>query len=122
MAHNMSTLFLSLLYFSFTAYAALSDGSHPWPITDDGAGDIQTYIVFVEEPMDREFIGSQELEAWHRSFLPNVTLDSGEPRLVYSYREAISGFAAKLTREEVWAMEKMEGFLSAEPDHPVRLH
>jgi len=32
------------------------------------------------------------------SFLPNSTLDSGEPRMIYTYSHAASGFAKDLTR------------------------
>ncbi|XP_073109567.1 subtilisin-like protease 4 [Elaeis guineensis] len=76
----------------------------------------QIYIIHVEKPEGSVFLGDEDLESWHKSFLPNTTLDSGEPRLVYSYRHAISGFAARLTPEEVRAIEAMDGFLAATPD------
>ena len=130
MVYNKSILlFQVLLFFFFTISTALAGRGHLLPITDlknqpdDNATHTQTYIVFVEEPPEgSNFLGDEDLEAWHKSFLPNATLDSGEPRLVYSYRVAISGFAAKLTRDEVRAMEVMEGFLGAEPERQMRLH
>ncbi|CAL9130060.1 unnamed protein product, partial [Musa textilis] len=88
------------------------------PIVDVRGGNsngLQTFIVSVEEPE------AVELKQWHESFLPNATLDSGEPRLIYSYRHAISGFAAKLTPEEVRAMEAMEGFVYARPETTMRM-
>ena len=49
------------------------------------------------KPVDSEFLGYEALASWHKSFLPNMTLDSGEPRLVYSYFEVLlNGFAARL--------------------------
>lgn len=94
------------------------------PIVDDRWGNsngLQTFIVNVEEPEAVELLSSRELKQWHESFLPNATLDSGKPRLIYSYRHAISGFAAKLTPEEVRAMEAMEGFVYARPDTTMRI-
>ncbi|KAJ8477197.1 hypothetical protein OPV22_020924 [Ensete ventricosum] len=94
------------------------------PIVDDQGGSpngLQTYIVHVEKPEGIEFLSSEDLQRWHESFLPNTTLDSGEPRLLYSYREAISGFAARLTAEEVRAMEAMNGFVYARPDKVRRI-
>ncbi|KAH7691105.1 Peptidase S8 subtilisin-related protein, partial [Dioscorea alata] len=43
------------------------------------------------------------------------------PRLVHSYHHAISGFAARLTSEEVRAIESMEGFLMARPSRTLKL-
>ncbi|CBI34785.3 unnamed protein product, partial [Vitis vinifera] len=43
-------------------------------------------------------------------------------RLLYSYRHVISGFAARLTEEEVKAMEKKDGFVSATPEKIYHLH
>ncbi|KAG0499999.1 hypothetical protein HPP92_000071 [Vanilla planifolia] len=50
------------------------------------------------------------------SYLPNVTLASGWPRLVYAYRQVITGFAAWLSQEEVSIMKAMDGFLFAHQD------
>ncbi|KAJ0960901.1 hypothetical protein J5N97_001199 [Dioscorea zingiberensis] len=90
------------------------------PIVDEKQ--VHTYIVHVlrSEGSD-EFLGDEDRETWHKSFLPNTTLDSGEPRLIYSYREVISGFAARLTSAEVRDMESMEGFLYAEQDKELSL-
>ncbi|XP_039120523.1 subtilisin-like protease [Dioscorea cayenensis subsp. rotundata] len=41
--------------------------------------------------------------------------------MLYSYKEAISGFAARLTPEEVRGMEKMNGFLRANPSKRLQL-
>ncbi|XP_039120661.1 subtilisin-like protease [Dioscorea cayenensis subsp. rotundata] len=77
----------------------------------------QIYIIHVDPPNDNvELLGEEEQQKWYESFLPNTTLDSGEPRLLYSYRHVISGFAAKLTLEELHEMERMPGFLLALED------
>ncbi|XP_072984386.1 subtilisin-like protease 4 [Typha latifolia] len=86
------------------------------------AGQIQTYIVHVQRRSDSiKLFSGIDIENWHKSFLPNTTLDSGEPRLVYSYRDAIGGFAAKLTADEVTAMRSSEGFVAARPDERIQL-
>ena len=72
-------------------------------------------LQHVRRPKNYELLSDEDAEDWHRSFLPNTTLDSGEPRLVHSYRYPASGFVTRLTAEEMEAMESMEGFLRARP-------
>ncbi|KAH7681786.1 Peptidase S8 subtilisin-related protein [Dioscorea alata] len=88
---------------------------------DDSHTEIRTYIIHLDKPKrsNRLPLGAEELESWHKSFLPNTTLDSGEPRLVYSYSEVLTGFATKLTAHEVQAMRDMDGFLHAQLDMEV---
>ncbi|KAH7514048.1 hypothetical protein FEM48_Zijuj11G0047200 [Ziziphus jujuba var. spinosa] len=82
---------------------------------------VQTYIVHVKQPEGRVLLQSEDLESWHKSFLPAKT-DSPDrqPNLVYSYRNVISGFAARLTLEEVKAMEEKDGFISARPERMLK--
>lgn len=77
---------------------------------------VHTYIVHVQPLKDNQFLFDEEQEGWHRSFLPNTTLYSDEQQLVYFYREVISGFAAKLTSEEVEDMISMARFMHAQYD------
>ncbi|XP_039137870.1 subtilisin-like protease [Dioscorea cayenensis subsp. rotundata] len=88
---------------------------------DNKNSQLRTYIVHVQRPKHHELLSDEDIEDWHRSFLPNTSLDTGEPRLVHSYRHAISGFAARLTSEQVRGMESMEGFLSARPSRTLKL-
>ncbi|KAL0296057.1 UNVERIFIED_CONTAM: Subtilisin-like protease SBT1.2 [Sesamum radiatum] len=84
----------------------------------------ETYIVHVDAP-DSQLLSeqSQDLESWYRSFLPATPASSTEtPRMVYSYRNVFSGFAAKLTSEEVKAMQGKKGFVSARPQQVLQLH
>ncbi|KAG1341941.1 subtilisin-like protease SBT1.7 [Cocos nucifera] len=114
----------SLLAFFLACIALVPARSQLLPVVDPVGGNgsqIQTYIVHVYLPEDTELLGAEQLEKWHKSFLPNTTLDSGDPRLVYSYHSVIGGFAARLTHDEVKAMEKMEGFVSARPEQHLRL-
>ncbi|XP_072957646.1 subtilisin-like protease 4 [Typha angustifolia] len=76
---------------------------------------MQTFIVHVQKPKSIKFLREVDRKNWHMSFLPNTTLDTGEPRLVYSYHRVISGFAARLTSDEVRLMASTKGFLHSHP-------
>ncbi|XP_020570702.1 subtilisin-like protease SBT1.7 [Phalaenopsis equestris] len=82
----------------------------------------QVYIVHVRHPDGPiELLSPDERESWYHSFLPNNTLDYGEPRMVHTYSVVMSGFAARLTPNEVKFMESMPGFLFAHIDEPFHL-
>lgn len=82
---------------------------------------LQTYIVNVQKPEGRDLAESEDVENWHRSFLPYSLASSDmQQRPFYSYKNVISGFAAKLTKEEVQDMNKKNGFVSARPERRVR--
>jgi len=105
-------LFFFLLFFFFSS-------TDSFPIYN--ASQIQTYIVHVQPPANINFLREVDRENWHRSILPNATLYSGEPRLVYSYSNVISGFAARLTPDEARAMELADGFMHAQTDDRLSL-
>lgn len=80
------------------------------------------YIVHVNEPEGKIFTQSeQDLESWHHSFMPPTVMSSEkQPRMIYSYRNVLSGFAARLTQEELRAVEQKNGFISAHPERTLR--
>ena len=102
---------LICVLFSFTTHAAEQNNS-------------QIYIVHCEFPSGERTAEYQDLESWYLSFLPTTTSVSSReaPRLIYSYRNVLTGFAAKLSQEDIKEMEKMEGFVSARPQQLLKLH
>lgn len=88
---------------------------------------LETYIVRVSSPIGKEDStqAAQDLDNWYNSFLPTTSaadLNEEPSRLVHTYRRVTTGFAARLSPEEVKEMEKKEGFLSAKPQKRLDLH
>ncbi|KAG5056853.1 hypothetical protein AAZX31_05G049600 [Glycine max] len=77
----------------------------------------KTYIIHVKGPQDKSLDQTEDLESWYHSFMPPTIMSSEEqPRMIYSYLNVMSGFAARLTEEELIAVEKKDGFISARPE------
>ncbi|CAN6580774.1 unnamed protein product [Malus baccata var. baccata] len=121
-----------LLGLSFALYLSVG-GAHEdaalesLPETDDEDINMRTYIVWVNQPVQKFLFSRshQDLESWYHTFLPTTISSSNKmvnPRMVHVYRNVATGFAAKLTPEEVKAMEKKEGFVSAHPERILPLH
>ncbi|CAN1186348.1 Subtilisin-like protease 1 [Linum perenne] len=91
-----------------------------------GKSDLNTYIVFLEKPEVLASIQSTvfDFDGWYKTFLTETTLISTDQqeRMVHSYRNVITGFAAKLTPEEAKLLELKEGFLSARVERSLSLH
>ncbi|CAN0841599.1 Subtilisin-like protease 4 [Linum grandiflorum] len=93
---------------------------------------LQTYIVHVRKPVDTTLAESTDKEAYYRSYLPTGSAsfeedkeEEEDDRMIYSYDHVISGFAARLTEEEVSGMAKKDGFVQAHPErifHPQTTH
>ncbi|KAM3405700.1 hypothetical protein ACQJBY_008299 [Aegilops geniculata] len=76
----------------------------------------RSYIVLVEPP--RSDASEEAHRQWHKSFLPS---ESNESRLLHSYTEVFSGFAARLTDAELDTVAKTPGFVRAFPDRTLQL-
>lgn len=84
----------------------------------------KTYVIHVKHPNNEEVAEAQNLESWYKSFMPtSMTADSDQqPRIVHSYQHVMTGFAARLTEDEVNAMKEKDGFVSARPEKIFHLH
>lgn len=114
--------FIAFLFFCHSSLLLTRSQLLPIPIKARNTTHQETYIVHVQKPEGHKLLSLEDRLKWYESFLPSRTSDSGKPRMVYSYQNAISGFAARLTRDEVKAMERMDGFVHAHPDRMLALH
>ncbi|XP_075495891.1 subtilisin-like protease [Primulina tabacum] len=85
---------------------------------------LETYIVHLKFPGNGASTEPANMESWYHSFLPKRREAGGEgsSRMVHTYKNVITGFAAKLSAEEVKEMEKMDGFYFARPHKILSLH
>ncbi|CAN1258621.1 Subtilisin-like protease 3 [Linum perenne] len=89
---------------------------------------LNTYIVFLEKPESFTFQEDDEaMNKWYTSYLPDQTIAASstheeETRMIHSYRHVATGFAARLSEDEVRQMEKKAGFVSAVMDKTYSLH
>jgi subtilisin family serine protease len=75
----------------------------------------QTYIVSVKKP--ESGAQSVELKSWYRTFLPGTTSNlEQDERIVHSYKNVLTGFAAKLTAEEARELKMKDGIISVRID------
>nr|TKS01103.1 hypothetical protein D5086_0000175860 [Populus alba] len=83
---------------------------------------LETYIVFLKKSEGMVSAKPEDLDNWYQSFLPAVTTSSSnQQRLIDSYHHVVTGFAAKLTKQEAKAMETKEGFVSAWPQNVLNV-
>ncbi|KAL9177800.1 hypothetical protein ABFS82_01G082500 [Erythranthe guttata] len=81
---------------------------------------LETYIIHVDGNLGL-FDRFENLESWYTSFLPTSNSNS-RGRIVYSYRKVFKGFAARLSADEVKAMENHPAFISARPERKLDKH
>ncbi|OUZ99470.1 Peptidase S8/S53 domain [Macleaya cordata] len=126
MVPNMATCFFIILnlIFLFSFPLTIAHRFSPLLGSSSSKSGLRTYIVHVAQPEVTAFAARSDREDWYKSFLPTTIASSTSEsqRMVYSYHNVISGFAARLTEEEVKAMAKKDGFISAQPDRISRLH
>ncbi|KAK8981989.1 hypothetical protein V6N11_037172 [Hibiscus sabdariffa] len=95
--------------------------------------DMQTYIVHMDKTKmaapDQSAVNSKEL---YESVIESLTKllaevereseQQASPQLIHVYKQAISGFAAKLSTKQLESLKRLDGFLSASPDEMLSLH
>ncbi|XP_030511920.2 subtilisin-like protease 4 [Rhodamnia argentea] len=90
--------------------------------TESAGSDLHTYIVHLTPLDGQDSPESEDLESWYLSFLPaNTTASEKQHRVLYCFRNVMTGFAARLTADEVTAMQDKPGFLVAHPAQIYRL-
>ncbi|XP_066347225.1 subtilisin-like protease 4 [Miscanthus floridulus] len=77
--------------------------------------ELRTFIVHVQPHESHVFGTTDDRTTWYKTFLPE------DERLVHSYHHVASGFAARLTEQELDALSAMPGFVTAVPNHVYRL-
>ncbi|CAL5014123.1 unnamed protein product [Urochloa decumbens] len=92
------------------------------PKSSSDSSKYQLYIVLLKPRPDSDAMDMATRQSWYRSFLPAGDLtDSGQPRLVHSYKALFDGFCARLTEAEVEVMSKKPGFGRWFPDGTMEL-
>ncbi|MCD9560311.1 Subtilisin-like protease sbt3 [Datura stramonium] len=87
-----------------------------------------TYIVHLDKSLMPNVFATHH--HWHSSTIESIkiatpaSLNSHHPapKLLYSYDNVFHGFSAVLSKDEVEALKKSPGFVSAYKDIPVELH
>ncbi|KAF8020582.1 hypothetical protein BT93_G1117 [Corymbia citriodora subsp. variegata] len=106
--------FLCLIVLLSNVHINLCLAYDPSSLTQSASSDLQTYIVHVNPPDSQDSSELVDLESWYHSFLPtNFTNSEKQQRVLYSYRNVMTGFAARLTPDEVIAMQNKKGFVAA---------
>ncbi|XP_002448316.1 subtilisin-like protease SBT1.7 [Sorghum bicolor] len=78
--------------------------------------ELRTFIVHVQPHESHVFSTSDDdRTTWYKTFLPE------DERLVHSYHHVASGFAARLTQQELDALSGMPGFVTAVPNQVYQL-
>ena len=88
------------------------------------------YLILVRSAYEYDKKLHQNVSSWHASLLASVCDSAKEAleadpsamtRLIYSYRNVVNGFAARMTPEELEKMSKMEWFDRSLPEQTYHL-
>ncbi|KAE9591004.1 putative tripeptidyl-peptidase II [Lupinus albus] len=91
-------------------------------ITTTHAQTLQTYLVQLHPHGITSSTFTSKIK-WHLSFLQQTISSYDDPssRLLYSYRSAMDGFAARLTESELEYLQKLPDVISIWPDRQVQI-
>ncbi|CAN8270640.1 unnamed protein product [Cochlearia groenlandica] len=90
----------------------------PLKPVDEQKIEAKVHIIFTEKPKN------EEPKAYHLRILSYVlgSQEAAEKALIHSYKEAASGFSAKLTPDQVTKMSKQEGVIKVVKSETYQLH
>ena len=123
--------FVYLLFFSVVVFNCSADFVRKLPLVDRSQPEIEaqenelnTYIVHVKKPYQFGVSFAQSnrnLKTWYHSFLPSTNINQ-QPRMVHTYHNVATGFAARLTAEEAKALATKDGVVSIQQEKIYSLH
>ncbi|XP_006647650.1 subtilisin-like protease 4 [Oryza brachyantha] len=99
-------------------------------VAHNDTGVHKNYLIIVRKPYEYDQNVYKTVSSWHASLLASVcdtakeelAADPGaETRLIYSYRNVVNGFCARVTKEEVFEMARKDWFVKAIPEKTYRL-
>ncbi|KAF8411870.1 hypothetical protein HHK36_004429 [Tetracentron sinense] len=92
--------------------------SVPGSGSGSGSSSSAVHIIYTEKPE------GEEPEAYHIRTLASVfgSEEAAKEALIYSYKNAASGFSAKLTPDQVSQISKQPGVLQVVPSRTLQLH
>ncbi|TXG53125.1 hypothetical protein EZV62_022294 [Acer yangbiense] len=107
-------LFFSPLLFFVSLISIIQMAESARPAAPSSA----VHIIYTELPQDEEPV------AYHMRLLSNVvgSEEMAKEALLYSYKNAASGFSATLTPEQVTEMSKQPGVLQVVRSRTLQLH
>ncbi|CAN8239435.1 unnamed protein product [Cochlearia groenlandica] len=78
----------------------------------------KVHIIYTEKPTD------EEPKDYHLRTLSSAlgSEEAAKDALIYSYKEAASGFSAKLTPEQVAEISKQPGVIQVVPSQTYQIH
>ncbi|KAF8099559.1 hypothetical protein N665_0242s0042 [Sinapis alba] len=87
--------------------------------TGEASSEAKVHIIYTEKPTDDE-----EPKDYHLRTLSSAlgSEEAAKDALIYSYKEAASGFSAKLTPEQVVEISKQPGVIQVVPSQTYQLH
>ncbi|XP_015964279.3 subtilisin-like protease 3 [Arachis duranensis] len=115
-------LTLLLAFVFILTFCATSAQEAMEMVVENESNLLTTYIVYVQKPQGEDSLQYDDLHGWYNSLLPESAKTQNQQRLVFSYRNVVSGFAAKLTAEEAKSMQGREEVVSIRAERILSLH
>ncbi|XP_074273321.1 subtilisin-like protease SBT5.6 [Silene latifolia] len=114
-------IIISLVIFSIATISVISVimAENTQSSSSSSTSSTAVYIVYTEEPA-----GGADPNSFHLSTLSSLLgcEEAAKNSLIYVYKNAATGFSAKLTPEQVSQLEKHPGVLQVVKSKPVKLH